>query len=270
MATEQRRTRAAAGTTRRAKAAPKADVIDIDFEGYEPPRADYMGEDPRPGVYRFALRGVSRHTSDNSGNDSIRWIFICEDEPYAGWAAFVYTGLPDSDNFFRTQHIVRALQGGNTKKVQLNLDDPEKFLAACKVVLGRVKGEEYNGEIRGKLTTVAPDDGSVKSTAPDYEDDEDLEDEDEYEDDIDDDADEEVDDEDDDDAEDDEEEDDEDDEDEDAEDEDDEEDDEEEEEDEPEPEPAPRRRRASKAAPAKAATKAAPAKKVAPRQRRAR
>lgn len=263
MATEQRRTRAAnAGATRR-KAAPKADVIDIDFDGYEPPRAEYMGEDPRPGVYRFALQGVSRHTSENSGNDSIRWIFICEDEPYAGWAAFVYTGLPGSDNYFRTQNAVRALQGGTTKAVSLNLDDPEKFLASCKVVLGRVKGEEYNGEIRGKLTTVAPDDGSVKSTAPLDEDDEDLEDEDEYEDDIDDDADEDVDDEDDDDAEDDEEEDDEDDEDEDAEDEEDDEEDEEE----PEPEPAPRRRRA---APAKAATKAAPAKKVAPRQRRAR
>lgn len=233
----------------KAKASSKkaGNVIDIDFDDYEPPRSEYMGEEPQKGVYRFALVDVKKHTS-GEGNESIQWIFDCQDEPYRGWSGFMYTGLPASESFFRTQHNVRALQGGKTKALKLDLDNPEKFIKSAKVVLGRVVMEEYQNEYRAKLRTVAPNDDSVKSTKPVLEDDED-EDFEDFEDDDDDDIDEEADeeaegvDEDDDDFDDEDDDEDGDDGDEEDDDEEDEEDDEEEPE--PEPEPTPKRRKVS-------------------------
>lgn len=226
----ERRNRRTSGATRSTGKGSGGDIIDVTFDDYEPPRAEYMGEEPRKGVYRFKLANVARHTS-GEGNESIRWIFECADEPYTGWAGFMYTGLPGSESWFRTQNNVRALQGGAEKAVKLNLDDPSKFIKAAKVVLGKVVMEEYNGDLRAKLRTVVPDDGTVKSTRPPADDDE-------YEDDEYEDA-----------PEDDDEDLDEDDADEDADDADDDDEDEDEDDDEPEPEPAPRRR-AKKTAPA--------------------
>jgi len=260
-------------TTRRASTKKAGDVIEVDFEGYEPPRSEYMGPEPRKGVYRFKATDVKRHLTDN-GNESIRWIFECQDGAYAGWAGFMYTGLPGSENFFRTQHTVRALQGGAEKAVKLDLEDPTLFLKKAKVVLGRVVMEEYAGDMRAKLRTVTPDDPSIKSTVPIIDEDiddeyEEVEDEDdEYDDEEEDgeDTEEEGD-----------EEDDEDDEDLDDDEEDDDEEDDDEGEEEPEPEPVKPARRRAKPAPAKAApaprraAKAAPAKAApAKRTRRAR
>lgn len=250
MATARRTTR----TTSRAKAAPKGNVIEVTFEDYVPSQS-YMGEEPRPGIYRFELRNVEQHTS-GEGNVSIRWTFVCTDAPYKGWIGSMYTNMDQDGSRWKTQQNVAALLG-KTTAVTLDLDNPEKFLKACKIVIGRVVADEYNGEMRGKLRTVAADDGTVKSTKPSLDDDEDPDDEDidedeeeEEEDDFDDEDEEEEEDEDD--EEDDEEE----------EDEEDEDDDEDEEEEEEEEEPAPPARRARRT-PAKAAATAA---KPAPRK----
>ena len=219
-----------------------SNVIEVNFDDYEAPRNEYMGDEPRRGVYRFQLDSVNLHTKEENGNQTIHWTFECTDEPYKGWRGHMYTGLPGTESFQRTQDVVRAVQGGKEKGIKLDLDNPEKFIAAAKIVLGRVTSEEYNEEIRGRLNRVSPDDGTVKSTKPEPEDDE--EDDDGFEDDEDEEEDDDAEDaEDDDDEEDDED------------DEDDDEDDDEEEEEEPEPEPVKKKAKAKKAAPAKATTR---------------
>jgi hypothetical protein len=247
-------------TSARAAAKSSARILEISFgDNYEEPRGEYMGEDPRPGVYRFKLQQVGEHRNRADTNTTLRWIFNCIDEPYAGWGGFLYTDIdPASEFFYKTQHTTRAVMGGTPKNaVKLNLDNPEPFLKAAKVVLGRVVNEENRstGEVRPSLSRVAPDDPNV-TTGGALADDDDYDDEDdEYTEDLegDEDADE-TDEEDGDDEGDEDEYDDE------EGDEDDEEGDEEDEDEpEPEPEPAPKRRssRTAKTAPAK---KAAPAK----------
>lgn len=238
-------------TSSKAKAKASS-VIEIIFgDDYEPPTTEYFGEEPRAGVYRFKAVQVQKHTKEETGSESIHWTLACQDEPYIGWAGHVYTGLPGSESFFRTQHMVRALQSGKTKDVKLDLDNPEAFLKKAAVVLGRVVSEEYGGDMRGKLTRVAPDDGTVKSTKP-LDEDED-EDDDGFDDDEDDELDEDEDEE--------EEDEDEDEDEEDEEEEDDDDEDEEDEEDEDEEPPAPPARK--RAAKGKAKAAPAPAKKAA-------
>jgi hypothetical protein len=251
--------------TSKKASAKKSNVIEITFgDDYEPPTSEYFGEEPRPGVYRFRAIRVEKHTKEETGSETVHWAFSCEDEPYAGWTGHMYTGLPGSESFYRTQHIVRALQGGTTKDVTLNLDNPEAFLKKAKVVLGRVMAEEYNGDIRGRLSRVAPDDGTVKSTKPSADDEDDEFEDDGFEEEDDEDSEEDFDEEDEDDDEDEEDEDDEDDEEDDEED-DDEDDDEEDEE--PEP-PAKKSKAKSKAKPVAKKAPAKPAKKAAARKRR--
>lgn len=255
-----RRTARKAAGTRRTAAKSAARILEVSFDGYEPPRGEYMGDDPRPGVYRFELQSVGAHMNKAGTNETIRWIFSCVDEPYAGWAGFIYTDIdPESEYFYKTQHNVRAVTGGVPKgSVKLNLDDPTAFIKAAKVVLGRVVMEEnrQTGETRPSLSRVAPDDPNlVTGGEPADEDDDEydeLDDEvDEADEDVDDEGDEEDTDEEDDEDE--------------EEDDDEEGDEEDEEDDEPEPEPAPapktRRRAAAK-------TAAAPAKKAARTRRR--
>lgn len=237
-------------TSSKAKAKASS-VIEIIFgDDYEPPTTEYFGEEPRAGVYRFKAVQVQKHTKEETGSESIHWTLACQDEPYIGWAGHVYTGLPGSESFFRTQHMVRALQSGKTKDVKLDLDNPEAFLKKAAVVLGRVVSEEYGGDMRGKLTRVAPDDGTVKSTKPLDED----EDDDGFDDDEDDELDEDED------EEDEEEDEDEDEEDEEEEDDDEDEDEEDEEDEDEEPPAPPARKRAAKG---KAKAAPAPAKKAA-------
>jgi hypothetical protein len=252
-----RRTARKATGTKRA-AAKTARILEVSFDGYEPPRGEYMGEDPRPGVYRFELQNVGAHMNRAGDNESIQWIFSCVDEPYAGWGGFMWTDIdPESEYFFRTQHNIRAVLGDVPKgTVKLDLDNPEKFIKAAKVVLGRVVNEENRetGEVRPRLSRVAPDDPNLVTGGGEVDDEEDDE-YDELDDEVDDgDEDADVDDEGDEDDTDEED-------DEDDEEDDDEEGDEEDEEDEePEPEPAPKRsRRAAKSAPAakKASTRRA-------------
>lgn len=257
MATTTRRSRTSGSTTRAAAKKAASTVIEIDFDDYEGDGNAYMGDDPRPGVYTFRLVNVEAHTAQN-GNEGIRWTFECTDPAYAGWRGYMYTNMGTAK--FKTQQIVKAVQGGQEKPVKLDLAKPDKFLASCKEVVGRVVNDQYetdDGEVRSSaklLRVVAESAAPKRSRKPEPEDDEDddfedaddgFEDDDE-EDFEDDDADE------DDDAEDDEVDEDE------AEDD---EEDDEEEEPEPEPEPAPRRRRASTSAKATSTKKAAPARR---------
>lgn len=141
-------------TTRNARSTrTKSDVIEVNFDDYEETTV-YMGDDPRAGVYPFRLAKVERHIAQSSGNKGIRWTFICEDPSYEGWAGFMYSNTDADSALFKTQQILAAVQGGNTKPVKLDLANPDKFLATCKPVIGRVKSESYEG-----------DDGEVRTSA---------------------------------------------------------------------------------------------------------
>lgn len=269
-ATTTRRTRGT-GTGAGTRKTSRSQVIEVDFDDYEEPEfGEYMGEDPRPGVYAFKLVGVQEHVAQSSGNKGIKWMFVCGEEPYDGWLTSMYSDLNPDGSKWKTQQIVKAVMGGKTENVKLDLKNPDKFLASCVPVLGRVVSDswedEESGEVRtsSKLKRVVADlgDNPRKGKAgkakdedddeydsdgfEDAEDDEDLDDEEDFDD-------EEADEDTEEDGED---------EDEDADDEDDAEDDEQEE------DPPPARRAARKRVPAKkAASKAAPAKKAAPARR---
>lgn len=263
MATRTRRT---SGTTTRTK----SDIITVDFDDYEGDGNVYMGDDPRPGVYGFELVKVERHVAQSSGNKGIKWTFACTDPSYEGWFGFMYSDTNPEGSKWKTQQILKAVQGGQEKPVKLDLAKPEKFIASCQPVVGRVVADAYEddaGEVqsRAKLNRVvaesaAPKRGKAKDEETEddeyYEDEETEEDADGFdeEDDDDDGFDDEDGDE----------------EDEDEEGDVDEDEGDEDEEEEPEPEPAPRRRRAAPAKKAAPAKRTPAAKKAAPARRRAR
>jgi hypothetical protein len=106
----------------------------IDFDDYEPPTyEEYDGDDPRPGWYTFELSRVGW-----SDEDTLRWIFLCTDEPYTGWPGMVFANFGTTK--WKNQEVARAIQGGRESKLQVDFDN-EKEVAALVKKAKRVRGK---------------------------------------------------------------------------------------------------------------------------------
>src|ERR1700754_110159 len=111
----------------------------IDFDDYEGDKYDdYTGDDPRPGWYTFELTKVAWYGEDQ---ESLRWIFVIADGPFAGWPGFVY-GNFDSTKW-KNQEVARAIQGGAEKPLAVDFDN-ERAVAALIKKAHRVRGKVAN------------------------------------------------------------------------------------------------------------------------------
>lgn len=136
----------------------------ISFDDYNPPTYDeYDGDDPKPGWYDFDLQKMSWASEDQ---DSIRWIFVIAEGPFAGWAGFIY-GNFDSTKW-KNQEVARAIQGGKETPLSVDLDN-DKSIALVIKKAQRVRGKvelftnKETGDQRLQLRKVRPlDGGSVK------------------------------------------------------------------------------------------------------------
>lgn len=129
----------------------------IDFDDYEAPQyEEYVGDDPRPGWYTFELIKVGWND-----DDTLRWIFQCVDEPYAGWPGFVYANFDPASTKWKNQEVARAIQGGAEKKLEVDFDN-DKDVAGLIKRAKRVKGKverrtnQDTGEERVQLRKVRP------------------------------------------------------------------------------------------------------------------
>ena len=141
----------------------------VDFDDYTPQQYDeYDGDEPRPGWYTFELQKVAWYGEDQ---ETIRWIFVIADGPYAGWAGFVYSNMDTTK--WKTQETVRALQGGKESKVALDLDNDKAvaaFIKKAKRVRGKVENQKNREteELRLSLRKVRPllEEAGNKPSAP--------------------------------------------------------------------------------------------------------
>lgn len=141
----------------------------IGFDDYEGQQYDeYQGDDPRPGWYTFELQKVG-YTDDTE--ESLRWIFVIADGPYAGWPGFVFANFDSTK--WKNQETLRAVQGGAEKAVTLDWGNDkatQAFVKKAKRVRGKV--EMYTNpetqEQRLSLRKVRPllEDASTKKAAP--------------------------------------------------------------------------------------------------------
>lgn len=143
----------------------------IDFGDYNPPTYDeYDGDEPRPGWYTFELQKVGWYGDDQ---ESLRWIFVIADGPFAGWAGFVFGNM--STTKWKNQEATRAIQGGSEKKLAVDFDSDKEVAALIKRAK-RVRGKVENntnpntGETRLSLRKVRPlleDTSTRKASEPD-------------------------------------------------------------------------------------------------------
>lgn len=135
---------------------------DVDFEDYEGSTGGYDGEEPKRGNYPGKLVALNEHTAGN-GNESIRWVFEITEGDYAGWRGYLYSNMDTAK--WRTQEIVKAIQGGDEKKTKIEpgpegdreAGEASKTVKKAGPVRLRVMTDEYEGEKRGKVRNVLPD-----------------------------------------------------------------------------------------------------------------
>lgn len=142
----------------------------IDFKDYEGDKYEtYTGDEPKPGWYTFELQTVGWYGEEK---ESLRWIFVIADGPYAGWAGFVF-GNFDSTKW-KNQETARAIQGGAEKPLAVDFDKDSEVKALIKRAK-RVRGKvamntnPATGETRLSLRKVAPlleDASTVRKAAP--------------------------------------------------------------------------------------------------------
>lgn len=146
----------------------------IDFDDYEPPQyEEYDGDDPRPGWYTFELSNVGW-----SDDDTLRWIFLCVDEPYAGWPGMAYANFGTTK--WKNQEVARAIQGGAEKPLSVDFESDAQVKALVKKakrVRGKVERRRNpeTGDERIVLRKVRPlledaEKGSARTRAPKAED----------------------------------------------------------------------------------------------------
>lgn len=127
---------------------------DVDFDDYEE-RSGYLGEQPTPGLYEGKLVKFEEHTTSDT---ALHWVFeITEDCEFKGWQGHTYSDLANAK--WKTQQIVKAIQGGSEKKMVVNPDKSETLIKKAQPVMLRVKNEKYEGEVKGRLHLVLPMEG---------------------------------------------------------------------------------------------------------------
>lgn len=129
----------------------------IDFDDYDGDKYEsYTGDDPRPGWYTFELQTVAWYGEDK---DTLRWILVIADGPYAGWPGMVFGNMDTTK--WKNQEMARAIQGGQEKKLAVDFDSPKEVAALVKRAK-RVRGKvamntnPATQETRLQLRKVAP------------------------------------------------------------------------------------------------------------------
>lgn len=141
---------------------------DVDFDDYEEKTGGYDGDPPKTGTYDAILISLAEHTS-SQGNEGLEWIFEVTEEPYVGWRGWVYTNMDTAK--WKTQMIVKAISGGQEKKVRLDPADENgdgtksKTVKAATPVRVKVKRETYDEEPRGKIRQILPNENAAKKKA---------------------------------------------------------------------------------------------------------
>lgn len=137
---------------------------DVDFDDYEEKEGGYDGPVPKRGTYPAVLVSCKEHTSSDT---AIEWIFEITEGDYKGWRGWLYSDMENAK--WKTQQIVKALQGGDEKKMTIdpveNSGDGTKSKTVKKAnpVKIRTRIEKYEEEDRAKIRTVMPDsDGAAK------------------------------------------------------------------------------------------------------------
>lgn len=126
----------------------------IDFGNYEEPTwEEYTGEDPPPNKW---FNATAKNIAYMKEDDQLRVIFEITDGDFAGWGRGFYVPLDtDSDVYWKTHQLFKALQGGKTTNVAIDPDNQKSldaFLAKAKPV--KIKTREYNSSI--SINKVAP------------------------------------------------------------------------------------------------------------------
>lgn len=118
----------------------------------------YSGDVPKPGIYDGVLSSCDDHTS-GEGNSGTKWVFEITQEPYVGWPGWVYTN--ETTAAWKEMQILEAT--GVMKPGETSLDmTHEQIVKKAGPVRLKVKNEQYEGETKGKITTImAPPGGAV-------------------------------------------------------------------------------------------------------------
>jgi len=126
-------------------------------------RKEYNGDQPKPGVYDFYLKKVDDHEGGDSTGNKLVWIFECTEDPYTGWAGWVYTN--DESAAWKEVQILEAL--GLLAEGETEYDGShEAMVKDGGPVRCRVANEKYDGDNRAKIRTImAPRDGQEKPKA---------------------------------------------------------------------------------------------------------
>ena len=139
---------------------------EVDFDGYEEKTGGYDGPTPKRGTYDAVLVSLNEHTTSS---DSLVWQFDITEGDYKGWRGWVYTNMSSAK--WKTQQIVKAIQGGKEEKIVLDPipsdgDGTEsKTVKQAVPVRVRVINELFEEETRAKIKTVMPSkDGEKAAT----------------------------------------------------------------------------------------------------------
>jgi hypothetical protein len=135
----------------------------IDFEDYEEPTwEEYTGDEPRPGWYDFVLEKVGYVNEDD---ETVRWIFTIDEEPYKGWAGMIFADM--GNRKWLMQQVVYAITG-QKKALSVDFENDKDVAALVKKSLrvrGKVETRTFNDETRLSLRKVRPIDGDAAKPA---------------------------------------------------------------------------------------------------------
>jgi hypothetical protein len=123
----------------------------------------YSGDVPKPGIYDFYLKKVDDHEGGDAAGNKLVWMFECTQEPYSGWAGWVYTN--DDSTAWKEVQIFEALGllGPDDDSVDLT---HEQIVAKAGPVRCKLINETYEDEKRAKIRTVLPPrDGQSKPSS---------------------------------------------------------------------------------------------------------
>lgn len=132
----------------------------VGFDDYEEKDgAVYSGDEPKNGIYDAVLSGFQEHSTSDT---AMRWSFDITEEPYEGWRGYLYSDLANGK--WKTQQIVKAIQGGEEKEMVLDTDKGDALIKKAKPVRVRIKSEQYEGERKAKIGTVLVKDGGASAS----------------------------------------------------------------------------------------------------------
>lgn len=137
--------------------------INRDYSGVDRSKnfTEYAGEMPKPGIYDGRLDKINDHPTD-ANPDGLEWIFQITEEPFEGWAGWLYTNGDSSA--WKEQQVMEAVgaieTGGEGYK-----GTTEAIVKNADPVRLKVVHEKYDGEVRAKLKTVLQMPGGTEKKA---------------------------------------------------------------------------------------------------------